>query len=164
MDNPDFILTVLITLVYAMLGLCMGSFASAIAHRIRIGQSWIIDKRGEDAKPARSCCPSCGHILSTFDLIPFFSWIFLGGKCRYCKVSIPIRYPLIELTGAVAMILFAMSVISKWALLVFVITLPFALVFILLLSQKIKPPIYIGALFFLNIFVWISNVLYGGGA
>ena len=164
MDSLDPILTSLIIVFYAILGLCLGSFSSAIAHRTAEGESWIVDKRKGDVQPARSNCPSCGHTLSFFDLIPLFSWIFLKGECRYCHTKIPVRYPLLELTGAIAMVFFALSVASKLATVIFVITLPFSLVFVLLLSQQLKPPIYIYGLFFSNIFVWVSAVLYEKGA
>ena len=41
-------------------------------------------------------CPFCDHALSILYQIPVLSWIFLGGKCHYCKRKIPVRYPLIE--------------------------------------------------------------------
>ena len=34
---------------------------------------------------SRSKCLSCGEVLRALDLIPLFSYIFLKGKCRYCK-------------------------------------------------------------------------------
>ena len=43
-----------------------------------------------------SSCPKCGHKLGFFDLFPVFSWLFLRGKCRYCKEPISIQYPLVE--------------------------------------------------------------------
>ena len=52
----------------------------------------------------RSHCPACKHPLSTLDLIPVFSFLFLKGKCRYCHKQISVQYPLVE--GATA-ILFA---------------------------------------------------------
>jgi leader peptidase (prepilin peptidase)/N-methyltransferase len=39
--------------------------------------------------------------LAWYDNIPIFGWIFLKGKCRYCKASISIRYPLVELLTAI---------------------------------------------------------------
>jgi len=51
----------------------------------------------------RSACPDCGHILGWYDLIPVFSWFFLGGKCRYCKAAISWLYPFIEVFTALVM-------------------------------------------------------------
>jgi leader peptidase (prepilin peptidase)/N-methyltransferase len=41
-------------------------------------------------------CPHCGHILQPGDLIPLFSWLWLKGRCRYCKAGISVQYPLVE--------------------------------------------------------------------
>lgn len=45
-------------------------------------------------------CPNCKHELSATDLIPVFSWLWLRGKCRYCKEPISVQYPLVELSTA----------------------------------------------------------------
>lgn len=70
------------------LGLCLGSFATALSYRLPRGISMI--------KKARSSCPSCGHVLGAPDLVPVFSWLFLRGKCRHCKAPIGLRYVIIE--------------------------------------------------------------------
>lgn len=49
-------------------------------------------------------CPNCKHELAWYDLIPLFSWLFLSGKCRYCKKPISIQYPLVELFMAIVFI------------------------------------------------------------
>lgn len=54
----------------------------------------------------RSFCPHCKHKLGILDLVPVFSFLLFGGKCRYCKAKISWRYPVIELTTG---ILFALS-------------------------------------------------------
>jgi prepilin signal peptidase PulO-like enzyme (type II secretory pathway) len=46
-------------------------------------------------------CPNCKHQLTAKDLVPVFSWVFLRGKCRYCKKPISKQYPLVELLVAV---------------------------------------------------------------
>lgn len=46
-----------------------------------------------------SHCPGCGHRLSALDMIPVFSWIFLGGRCRYCGERISPRDMWVELLG-----------------------------------------------------------------
>ena len=40
---------------------------------------------------------NCNHDLGLFDLIPLFSFLFLKGKCRYCKEAISWQYPIVEL-------------------------------------------------------------------
>ncbi len=47
--------------------------------------------------PARSYCPRCEKQLLWWHNIPVVSWLILGGRCGFCKASIPVRYPLIEL-------------------------------------------------------------------
>lgn len=77
--------------VAAVLGACMGSFLNCTA--IRIGQ-------GEGFVKGRSHCMHCGHDLHMQDLVPVLSWVFLGGKCRYCREKISARYPLVEILFA----------------------------------------------------------------
>ncbi len=74
----------------AVLGAIAGSFINALVFRFHSGESMV----------GRSHCMSCKHTLSALDLVPFFSFAFLRGKCRYCGVPISIQYPLVELVGA----------------------------------------------------------------
>lgn len=48
----------------------------------------------------RSRCMHCSHTLSVGDLVPVFSFLFLRGRCRYCKSKIAWQYPLVELLAA----------------------------------------------------------------
>lgn len=57
----------------------------------------------------RSQCPRCGHQLSVAELVPVLSWLFLRGRCRYCRQPISVQYPLVEIAGAVV---FALSYYS----------------------------------------------------
>jgi len=77
-----------VVLLAAVVGLVFGSFANVCVHRIPNGQSI--------AFPG-SHCPKCSHSIAFYDNIPLFSWLFLSGKCRHCKVAISWRYPLLEL-------------------------------------------------------------------
>ena len=52
---------------------------------------------------------TCGHELGALDLVPIFSWLFLGGKCRYCKTPISSRYIKIESLTALAYMIMAAS-------------------------------------------------------
>jgi leader peptidase (prepilin peptidase)/N-methyltransferase len=48
----------------------------------------------------RSACPACGHTLTAAENIPLISWVWLRGRCRYCRAPISPRYPLVELLAA----------------------------------------------------------------
>jgi leader peptidase (prepilin peptidase)/N-methyltransferase len=52
-----------------------------------------------------SHCPSCNAEITALQNIPVVSYLVLRGRCANCGVSIPIRYPLIELTTALVWIL-----------------------------------------------------------
>ena len=75
----------MILLVF-LLGLVIGSFLNCVIYRIEKEESIL----------GRSYCPKCGRVLSFFDLFPLFSWLFLKGRCRYCKEKISWQYPLVE--------------------------------------------------------------------
>ena len=79
--------------IYAVLiGLVIGSFLNVLIYRIPLKLSVV---------KGSSFCPKCNHRLVWTDLFPVFSYIFLLGKCRYCKAGISIRYPVIETVNAV---------------------------------------------------------------
>lgn len=78
-------------------GLIIGSFLNVIIYRT------LLPARVR--RRTRSFCPHCQKELRWFDLIPIFSFIRLGGKCRYCQKSISWQYPLIELTTAILFLL-----------------------------------------------------------
>ena len=81
-------MSIWIALLLSILGLFIGSFANVVIYRLRYGGSIV---------KGRSHCPGCRHTLSPLDLIPVLSWVFLFGKCRYCKMNISFYYPLTEL-------------------------------------------------------------------
>ena len=39
--------------------------------------------------------------MKWYDMIPVFSWLLLGGKCRSCKSKISLQYPVIELLNGI---------------------------------------------------------------
>ena len=69
-------------------GLCIGSFLNVCIYRI---------PKKEDIVFERSHCMSCGNVLKWYELIPLFSFLVQGGKCRNCKTKLSAQYPLIEL-------------------------------------------------------------------
>jgi leader peptidase (prepilin peptidase)/N-methyltransferase len=60
-------------------GAALGSFAAALAWRMRAGRGVV---------SGRSECDKCGHRLGVPDLIPMISWLVLRGECRYCRAPI----------------------------------------------------------------------------
>ena len=93
LDNLPPLTVAYLAVLCALLGLVMGSALNCCAYRMAHKKSWT---------KGHSICPQCHHELKARDLIPLFSYLALHGKCRYCKHPIPLRYPLTELTLAVA--------------------------------------------------------------
>src|SRR5579872_2345456 len=79
-------MTFSIALIIFVLGAVLGSFLNVV----------ILRMPQEQGLSGRSHCPKCRHTLSALDLVPILSFIFLGGKCRYCGKSISNRYIFIE--------------------------------------------------------------------
>ena len=89
-------LTAYIATIIFVFGTVIGSFLNVLIYRLPIGM---------DFKKGNSICTSCKHQLNWKDLFPLFSWIFLGGKCRYCKAPISPRYPIVEALNGVSYVL-----------------------------------------------------------
>jgi len=77
-----------VVLIAFLGGLAVGSFATAVAHRV---------PRGISVAFARSECPACGARIAAYDNLPVLSWVLLRGKARCCGARISARYPLTEL-------------------------------------------------------------------
>jgi len=92
----EYILYIIIFLI----GIYFGSFFTLAVYRI---------PKGENITYKHSYCPNCNHRLGILDLVPVFSYIFLGGKCRYCKQKIRPRYLMLEILSGLVFVLFAMS-------------------------------------------------------
>lgn len=85
------------TLVF-ILGCCIGSFLNVLIYRLPQKQSLVL--------PA-SHCPQCGKEIAFYDNIPLLSYLMLRGKCRHCRASISLRYPMVEaMAGLLALVLF----------------------------------------------------------
>ena len=65
-------MNVIIYIFTFLIGITFGSFFTLAVYRIPLGK---------DITHERSFCPNCNHKLGFLDLIPIFSYIFLGGKC-----------------------------------------------------------------------------------
>ena len=88
----------LLILVFTLLGLFVGSFLNVCIDRLPRGQSII---------HPRSHCAACNRELGTLDLLPIFSYLWLRGRCRYCRARIPLRLPIVEgITGLLFALLY----------------------------------------------------------
>ncbi len=96
LDEINFI----IYLTIAISGTVFGSFFTLAVHRI---------PRHEDITHVRSYCPKCNHKLHFWELIHVWSYIFLGGKCRYCKEKIRPRYLILEICSGIIFVLLALA-------------------------------------------------------
>lgn len=113
--------------VFALLGLCVGSFLNVVIHRIPLMMvaSWrqecsqFMSQQADmplehtsaltqvvsgDAPitlstPA-SRCPHCAHKIRWYENIPLISWLVLRGRCSDCQAPISMRYPIVELVTA----------------------------------------------------------------
>lgn len=74
--------------VVFIFGASVGSFLNVVVYRLPAGLSLIHPP---------SHCPKCQTRLKPYDNVPVFGWLWLRGRCRYCRVKISPRYPLVEL-------------------------------------------------------------------
>lgn len=129
-------MNIILYILIFCIGALFGSFFTLAVYRIPLGK---------DITHERSFCPNCNHRLEFLDLIPILSYLFLGGKCRYCKQKIRPRYFLLEIMSGVVFVLFAVSLklnilhtnISTWIYFIFGI-LYFASLFIIAGIDKEK--------------------------
>ena len=97
-EKGRFKLNAILYIYMFLIGITLGSFYTLAVYRIPLKQ---------DITHTRSYCPKCNHKLAFFDLIPVFSYIFLGGKCRYCKNKIRPRYIILEILSGITFLGFA---------------------------------------------------------
>ncbi|MCX5703014.1 MAG: prepilin peptidase [Candidatus Omnitrophica bacterium] len=79
-------------IIVFIFGSIVGSFLNVCIYRMPLGESVVWP---------RSHCPHCKKRIPGYDNIPFLSYLFLGGKCRFCGQKISPRYLLVELLTAI---------------------------------------------------------------
>ena len=130
LHGTDPILFIGICVLTFIFGAGLGSFSSALAYRVPRGLPWIFENGSgkhpsQSQRPSRSRCPHCDHTLHFQDLIPVLSWLFSGGKCRYCLKKISPSYLLLELiSGLLCLTSFLLMGITFPALF-FILSIPF---------------------------------------
>lgn len=83
----ELLFSIVSALAVFVFGACIGSFLNVVIYRIPAGVSLIYP-------PSR--CPRCRRSLKSRDNVPVLGWLWLRGRCRYCRNPISVRYPLVE--------------------------------------------------------------------
>ena len=86
-------------LLVVLFGLAIGSFLNVCITRVPADESIVTPG---------SRCRSCRAPVQWFDNIPAVSYVVLGGRCRQCRSPIGWRYPIVEITTALAFALQAL--------------------------------------------------------
>lgn len=102
--------------VFALLGVIIGSFFNVVIHRLPLMlqqevEQYVAGMSGRDYDPSgdvnlmgRSMCPSCSSIIPWYHNVPLLSFLWLRGKCGSCGLKISYMYPLVELVSLVGAI------------------------------------------------------------
>ena len=130
---------ILIILMLFLFGIVIGSFLNVCIFRIPLKQEIV---------KTRSHCMKCGHILKWYELIPLFSWLIQGGKCRGCKAKISKQYPIIEATNAVLWIAIAVVRGFDWVTLIYFL-MTSCLIVIAVIDERTKE-IHMSTIYFLT--------------
>ena len=92
-----------------LFGITIGSFLTAVIYRLaRPEQNLSL------LEPQRSMCPNCKHSLGPIDLLPLFSFLLSGQKCRYCKAPISWRYFGVELLTGLTFVAITLKFLPDW--------------------------------------------------
>jgi leader peptidase (prepilin peptidase)/N-methyltransferase len=131
----------LILLVVFIFGTMIGSFLNVVIYRIPKGESIVFPS---------SKCQSCQTPLKWYHNIPIFSWLFLGGKCAFCKAPIAKQYPIVEcITGLLfALLYLKLGLVWYFPFVAFSFAALFALVMIDFKYMAVPDSVNIAALIF----------------
>ncbi len=144
----------------AILGLMLGSFATALAYRAERGIPWW--RKGD-----RSGCPRCGKTLSLKDLIPLFSWLALKGRCRHCGGPVSPLYPATELALMMLCLLYYGlygGLVAPGGIVPVFLVLPFLWALMIVdLRLKILPDSLVLVVAVLGLFRLAFRMIEGGG-
>lgn len=148
---------IFLLIILFVIGIYFGSFFTLATYRL---------PKKENITHKHSYCPNCNHKLGILDLVPVFSFLVLGGKCRYCKHPIGIRYFLFEILTGIVFVLFGLSLkIDVYTISIQdIVSLTlgifyFASLFILAGIEKEKNKIQKSVLYF-QVFISIIYIIY----
>ena len=129
-------------ITFFIIGSLWGSFSNVCIYRL--------PNNGNVVK-GRSCCPNCKNKIKWFDNIPFFSYLFLKGKCRDCKKPISFEYFVVELLAAISFVLiFHIYGVTITTLLLLILSIFFIIIFFIDLKHYIIPNVLVFPLMFIG--------------
>ena len=142
-------------------GLIIGSFLNMLIYRLPKGVSLL--------NPKRSICPQCNHIIKWYENMPFFSYLFLKGKCSNCKKKISLFYPFVEVLFGIILVVLCIKIglHLEFLLLSFVIATLLVLSIIDIHYKAVPDYLLVVALvgaFFINEFSFLYCLVFAGGA
>lgn len=148
-------------ILFFIFGASIGSFTQVVATRLNVAP---ISK-------TRSKCLSCGEALRVSDLIPIFSYLWLRGKCRYCKSSYGVSALLVELLyGLVFVLLYQFVLYGAGPVAGFFYLSYYTLLFIVLgvvalydMAHTYLPNYYLIAYIGLTLLMLMFRIVGGGG-
>ncbi len=97
-------------LIFFFIGAIFGSFIHSFINR----QSLELESTDVSIVSPPSFCPQCKKTLKPIMLIPIFSYIFLKGKCWYCKSVIKSSYLFHEILIGIFSVAFFISFEVSW--------------------------------------------------
>ena len=136
--------------LFAIVGIMIGSFLNVCISRIPHQKSVIF---------FRSICPNCGQQIKFYDNIPIISFVFLGGKCRFCRVGISWQYPIVEiLTGITYWITYLTYGVQEKSLILLIFFSCLIVLIFIDFNQRILPNIITlpGILLGITFSLWIK--------
>ena len=124
-------------------GIAIGSFLNVCIYRIPLGESIVT---------VPSHCMTCGRKLRWYDMVPVFSWLTLGRKCRNCKSKISVQYPIIEGVNGILYVVICLVNGLVWSSVVYCFMASALLVLSVIDWRTFEIP------FCLNVFLFILGV------
>jgi leader peptidase (prepilin peptidase) / N-methyltransferase len=103
-DYMDILMVAPASVIVFTVGASIGSFINVVVYRLpaKLSILW---------PPSR--CPHCLNQLKAYDNVPVLGWVWLKGRCRYCKSKISVRYPVVEVvTGIIFLLIFLIFNVS----------------------------------------------------
>ena len=114
MTNPEVLAPEVFVVAMSLLGLAAGSFINVLVSRLPrmmetawraesleiLGEAPAGEPESFNLLWPPSACPACGHRISVLENIPVVSYLVLRGRCSACRWRIPVRYPVVEICGA----------------------------------------------------------------